>query len=82
MRTGADECGRSTVYSVHIRLNRQAERAFYTPPPAICLAATITHKYVFDYQDGDIYWCTADVGWVTGHSLYRLRSTGERRRRR
>ena len=28
----------------------------------------ITHKYVFDYQEGDIYWCTADVGWVTGHS--------------
>ncbi|MEQ9121734.1 MAG: AMP-binding protein, partial [Alphaproteobacteria bacterium] len=29
---------------------------------------SMTHKYVFDYQDGDIYWCTADVGWVTGHS--------------
>jgi len=28
----------------------------------------ITHQYVFDYHDGDIYWCTADVGWVTGHS--------------
>ena len=28
----------------------------------------MTHKYVFDYQEGDIYWCTADVGWVTGHS--------------
>ncbi|MBP79458.1 MAG: acetate--CoA ligase [Deltaproteobacteria bacterium] len=32
------------------------------------LGASITHKYVFDYHDGDIYWCTADVGWVTGHS--------------
>lgn len=32
------------------------------------LFAAMTHKYVFDYQDGDIYWCTADVGWVTGHS--------------
>ncbi len=32
------------------------------------LFAAITHKYVFDYHDGDIYWCTADVGWVTGHS--------------
>ncbi|MBO9126382.1 MULTISPECIES: acetate--CoA ligase [unclassified Rhizobium] len=30
--------------------------------------ASMTHEYVFDYQDGDIYWCTADVGWVTGHS--------------
>lgn len=32
------------------------------------LYSAITHKYVFDYHDGDIYWCTADVGWVTGHS--------------
>lgn len=32
------------------------------------LNATMTHKYVFDYHDGDIYWCTADVGWITGHS--------------
>ena len=30
--------------------------------------AALTHQYVFDYHDGDIYWCTADVGWVTGHS--------------
>jgi acetyl-CoA synthetase len=30
--------------------------------------AAMTHKYVFDYHEGDIYWCTADVGWVTGHS--------------
>jgi acetyl-CoA synthetase len=32
------------------------------------LFAAMTHKYIFDYHDGDIYWCTADVGWVTGHS--------------
>ena len=32
------------------------------------LYAAMTHRYVFDYHDGDIYWCTADVGWVTGHS--------------
>jgi len=30
--------------------------------------ASMTHQYVFDYKDGEIYWCTADVGWVTGHS--------------
>ncbi|PSU89741.1 acetate--CoA ligase [Photobacterium kishitanii] len=30
--------------------------------------ATMTFKYVFDYQPGDVYWCTADVGWITGHS--------------
>jgi acetyl-CoA synthetase len=32
------------------------------------LQAAMTHKYVFDYHEGDVYWCTADVGWVTGHS--------------
>ena len=32
------------------------------------LYAAMTHEYTFDYHDGDIYWCTADVGWVTGHS--------------
>ncbi len=32
------------------------------------LYASMTHQYIFDYHDGDIYWCTADVGWVTGHS--------------
>jgi acetyl-CoA synthetase len=30
--------------------------------------ASMTHQFVFDYQEGDIYWCTADVGWITGHS--------------
>jgi acetyl-CoA synthetase len=32
------------------------------------LSPSMTHQFVFDYHDGDIYWCTADVGWVTGHS--------------
>ncbi|GIV62292.1 acetate--CoA ligase [Rhodocaloribacter litoris] len=32
------------------------------------LYASLTHQYVFDYHDGDVYWCTADVGWITGHS--------------
>ncbi|NLX22656.1 MAG: acetate--CoA ligase [Phycisphaerae bacterium] len=30
--------------------------------------AATTHRYIFDYQDGDVYWCTADIGWVTGHT--------------
>ena len=30
--------------------------------------AAMTHEYVFDYHEGDVFWCTADVGWVTGHS--------------
>jgi len=40
--------------------------------------ASMTHQYVFDYQEDDIYWCTADVGWVTGHSyiLYGPLSNG------
>ncbi|MCS6036505.1 AMP-binding protein [Klebsiella pneumoniae subsp. pneumoniae] len=41
--------------------------------------AATTFKYVFDYHPGDIYWCTADVGWVTGHSLSAVRPTGLRR---
>ena len=32
------------------------------------VGAALSHEYVFDYRDGDIFWCTADVGWVTGHS--------------
>ena len=32
------------------------------------LFAAMTHKYIFDYHDGEVYWCTADVGWVTGHT--------------
>ena len=39
----------------------------HTSAGYLCYSA-FTHKYVFDYHDGDIYWCTADVGWVTGHS--------------
>mgnify|MGYP001355547916 FL=1 len=42
------------------------------------LHASITHQYVFDYRDGDVFWCAADVGWVTGHSyiLYGPLSNG------
>ncbi len=43
--------------------------------------ASMTHQYVFDYQDGDIYWCTADVGWVTGHSYIVYGPLPMRRRR-
>jgi acetyl-CoA synthetase len=39
----------------------------HTSAGYVCYVAC-THKWVFDYHDGDIYWCTADVGWVTGHS--------------
>ena len=42
--------------------------------------AALTHQYVFDYHDGDIYWCTAGCGLGDGAQLYRLRPDGERRR--
>ena len=32
------------------------------------LYATLTFKYIFDYHEGDTFWCTADVGWITGHT--------------
>ena len=39
----------------------------------------MTHQYVFDYREGEIYWCTADVGWVTGHSYIVYGPARERR---
>ena len=38
------------------------------------LGTKVTHELVFDIRDDDVYWCTADIGWVTGHSLHRLRA--------
>ena len=43
------------------------------------LYAALTHHYVFDYHEGDVYWCTADVGWVTGHSYILYGPAGQRR---
>ena len=43
------------------------------------LHAAISHKYIFDIHDDDIYWCTADIGWVTGHTLHRVRPARQRR---
>jgi acetyl-CoA synthetase len=39
----------------------------------------MTHQYVFDYREGEIFWCTADVGWVTGHSYIVYGPLGQRR---
>ena len=47
---------------------RANRRASSTPPAAISSASTTTTKLVFDLKDDDVFWCTADVGWVTGHS--------------
>ena len=45
-----------------------SRRACCTPPAATCVYTTMTFKYVFDYHDDDVFFCTADIGWVTGHS--------------
>ncbi|MEZ5758645.1 MAG: AMP-binding protein [Emcibacteraceae bacterium] len=62
-----DEGGRPAVYSLYLRLHRTAQGVLHTTGGYL-VYASLTHQYVFDYHDGDIYWCTADVGWVTGHS--------------
>ena len=62
-----DECRRPAVHPLHLRLDRQPKGVLHTTGGYL-VYASMTHQYVFDYHDGDIYWCTADVGWVTGHS--------------
>ncbi|EJZ16338.1 acetyl-CoA synthetase, partial [Rhizobium sp. Pop5] len=64
MPAGEDESGRSALHPLYVGLDRQAEgRAAHTG--GYLVYASMTHEYVFDYHHGDIYWCTADVGWVT-----------------
>ena len=46
------------------------------------LGTAFTPRAVFDIKPDDIYWCAADIGWVTGHSLHRLRAAGQRDDRR
>ncbi len=53
-----------------------SRRASCIPPAATCSALILPCKYVFDLRDEDLYWCTADIGWVTGHSLRGLRAAG------
>jgi acetyl-CoA synthetase len=55
------------VHPVHLRVHREAQgrAAHHRRLPARC---SPRHKYVFDLKDEDVYWCTADIGWVTGHS--------------
>ena len=66
---GASRSTPSTRCSSSTRRARPGSpRACCTRPPATCSARTLTTKYVFDLKPEDVYWCTADVGWVTGHS--------------
>ena len=58
---------------------RARRRASSTRPAATASGRSITHELVFDLHDDDVFWCTADVGWITGHSLHRLRPAHQRR---
>ena len=61
--TPSTRCSSSTP-----RARRASRRACCTRPPATSPVRIVTSKYVFDLRDDDVYFCTADVGWVTGHS--------------
>jgi acetyl-CoA synthetase len=66
-RAGRDERRGSAVHPLHLRLHRPAQgRAAHHR--RLSGLRRDDAQYTFDYHDGDIYWCTADVGWVTGHS--------------
>ena len=61
------ECRRPAFHSLYVGVNGQAKRrASYQC--GYLVYASMTHQYAFDYRESDIYWCTADVGWITGHS--------------
>jgi acetyl-CoA synthetase len=55
------------LFYIH-QVQQENLKASYTPQVGYLVYASFTHKYSFDYHDGDVYWCTADAGWVTGHS--------------
>ena len=63
-----DGCGGSTVHSIHVRVDRANPKAFCTRSGGYLVYAAFTHETVFDLREDDIYWATADIGWVTGHS--------------
>src|SRR3989338_2104228 len=67
MRAGKNGCRRSPFYSLHLRLHRKTKGVLHTTAGYMVYTAT-THRFVFDYHPQDIYWCTADIGWITGHS--------------
>ena len=68
LRTRGHGGRRSLLHPLHLGFNRKTQRRVQHGTAGYLLHAAMTHKYVFDYHDGDIYWCTADVGWITGHS--------------
>ena len=69
-RLPAGEDGRRApaLHPLHLGHDRASRRASCTRPAATSSARTPPRKWVFDLKDEDVYWCTADIGWVTGHS--------------
>ena len=67
LRAGMGRCRAPVVPVVHLRIHRQTEG----DPTLQCRLSSqrqVDHKWIFDLKDDDIFWCTADVGWVTGHT--------------
>ena len=67
-RARGDGRGGHPLHPLHVGHDRESRRASCTRPAAISSACAATMKLVFDLKDADVFWCTADVGWVTGHS--------------
>ena len=55
------------VYSIYFWINRQTKGMVHTTAGYMVYTA-YTFKNVFNYEENDVYWCTADIGWITGHS--------------
>ena len=67
MPARTDGRGGPAVHSLHLGIDRKPKGVLHTTGGYLTYAATTFH-YVFDYRPGDVYWCTADIGWITGHS--------------
>jgi acetyl-CoA synthetase len=74
MKEASDECGYTVMnaedplFILYTSGSTGKPKGVLHTSGGYLLFAAMTHQYVFDYQEGDVYWCTADVGWVTGHS--------------
>jgi acetyl-CoA synthetase len=58
---------RPAIYPLHLGSTGKPKGVLHTTGGYL-LQAAMSMKYVFDYREGETYWCTADVGWVTGHT--------------
>jgi acetyl-CoA synthetase len=64
---GGDGRRGPALHPLHLRLDGKPKGVVHTSGGYL-VYASMTHEYTFDYHEGDVFWCTADVGWVTGHS--------------